>query len=173
MNKNKITYPDKSGFGIEKNYFENFEARLKTRIELEEKILLNNRLKHAGMKVPVAYFDELEKNLLEKATTSKTTMAINWRLVINWASAAVILLGLTSYFFTQLPTANAEKIQFNLSDVSNETLESYIEESLFGSDLEYYLNENAAYDFVASFDADINAEAYLNYIEDELIEEDF
>ena len=173
MSKNKITYHKKSGFGITENYFDTFEARLFSSIELEEK-RLSNKPKHGGMTVPEGYFETLETKVIQEITPAKTPKLISMQSVINWASAAVLFLGVASYMFTQLPNASTQqKNNLSLSDLSSESLENYIEESLFGSDLEYYLNGNSTYDFAASLDADINAEAYLNYIEDELLDEDF
>ncbi len=173
MKKNQNTYQHKAGFEIEKNYFEDFEARLNSRIALEEKTLQNQKMKHGGMKVPSGYFDELEVNLVTKVNTQKESKVINLRSVVNWASAAIILIAITSYLFTQLPNGVANQPTLSLSDVSNESLENYIEESLFGSDLEYYLNGNTNYDYFASLDSAIDPETYLKYIEDELMDEDF
>lgn len=173
MRKNQNTYQHKAGFGIEKNYFEDFEARLNSRIALEEKTLQNQKMKHGGMKVPSGYFDELEVNLVTKVNVPKKTKVINLRSVINWVSAAIILLGITSYLFTQLPTGAVNQNTLSFSSLSNESLENYIEESLFWSDLEYYLNGNTDYDYFASLDLAIDPESYLKHIEDELMDEDF
>lgn len=172
MNKNKITYHKKSGFGITEYYFDTFEARLFSTIELEEKSL-KKKPSHGGMTVPEGYFEALEKKVIQKFTPAKNPKLISMRSIVNWASAAVLFLGVATYMFTQLPNASNQQQNLSLSDLSSESLENYIEESLFGSDLEYYLNGNANYDFAASLDTDINAEAYLNYIEDELLDEDF
>lgn len=173
MNKNKITYSKKSGFGVNEDYFDQIETCIFSRIELEEKTLCT-KSNHGGMIVPDNYFDKLEENLCKKIASKKEIKVISLTSVINWSSAAVIFFGLSTYFFTQLPSVSkAPNNALNLSDLSSEGLEIYIEESLFGSDLEYYLNGKPNYDFAASLHSDINTEAYLNYIEDELLDEDY
>lgn len=177
MNKKNITYKNKSGFGVDKDYFDDFEQRILSNIK-EKEVMLHAKKMHGGMKVPENYFNDVENQILAKISSEEKinpSKVISLRSYFYWASAAILAILFTTMVFTQLnsPSIEIGEKNFTLSEISSESLESYIDKNLFGTELEYYLNGNSNYDFSKNVASELSSEYILDYLDNELYESDF
>ncbi|NJW52785.1 hypothetical protein [Salinimicrobium oceani] len=162
MKKNGLPYRSDSGMKVPENYFQDFESRMMTRLNISKGEAVEN-----PFKVPAAYFEDLEKKVFvkleqEASEKGKVIPLFNRRLLSYVASiAAVLAILLASVVFN-----SSREIGFE--DLDMVAVENYLLESL---DLE---NPNESpideYNYTASANPNIDKEALLEYLNDHIEE---
>ena len=143
-----------NGFNTPKNYFEDFEDRLYS------KLSEGNLPKETGYTIPKGYFDQLDSVILKNAETS-----VNQSKVIPLFSRRTIAYAITiaacAMLVFSLVNTNPTLVTIETLDISS--IESYIEEGYLNIDsyeIAYLLQEEDL----------INLNAESEYISEDIIE---
>ena len=160
MKENRLPYSQQSGFKVPEDYFGNFGDRMMTRVFSED-----NKLNNKPFKVPEGYFEQLEdrvvQNLELTPKKAKVIPLFNRRLWSYVASvAAVLVVLLSSVIFNRAQDPSFEELEIS-------AVESYI--------LEYIKHDDPAvipenYEFTASANPNIDKEALLEYLNENIEE---
>lgn len=160
MKENRLPYHKQSGFKVPEDYFGNFEERMMVEMFFEE-----NKLRQTPFKVPENYFEQLEGRVFEKLEVTpkkgKVISLFNRRTLSYVAGiAAVLSVLLTSVVFNQSQDPGFE-------DLDITAVENYLLESIDHDDPKN-IPEN--YDFTASANPNIDKEALLEYLNENIEE---
>lgn len=117
MKKKQLTYHNESGFKVPKNYFENFEGHLFSK--LNENKVLDKKL-DTGFEVPENYFEKFELDLPKEKETR--VIALFSRRQLKFAASIAAMLVFMLSIFNDYGT---KKISF--STIGYETVEAYLE----------------------------------------------
>jgi hypothetical protein len=121
------------GFNTPSGYFENFENQLYSKIKLEEKtnLLIENNY---GFEVPENYFEKSKIKIVEGISTkNKSNTKVTSLKFIRYAAAACILL--TTTFGIYFNIQQTKNINYQLSKISNEEIETYLNQNIDASDV--------------------------------------
>lgn len=172
MKKNKLPYPQNSGFKVPDNYFQELEARILHRVT-QEGDSMESFKGQPGFVVPKDYFDQLEENILEKlelkTPAGKVIPLYKKKKFYYAASVAAVFLAIIS------------TVLFNpvLPDYSIETIElSAIEEYIDRGYIDLNFNEISAYITEEGYAVDdfntsgLSDEEMLDYLSENLEDQD-
>lgn len=160
MKENRLPYHKQSGFKVPEDYFGNFEDRMMVELFSEE-----NKLNRKPFKVPENYFEQLESRVFEKfEKTPKKGKVISLfkRRTLSYVAgvAAVLAVLFSSVVFNQTQQSGFEDLDFT-------AVENYLLESIDHDDPKN-IPEN--YDFTASANPNIDKEALLEYLNENIEE---
>ena len=134
---NQITIEELAGkdvaFQVPLNYFENFQSNIQETISIEDR---KNYLqsKNEGFFTPNNYFESSKVEITAKIELKKSPfrkiISIN---LIRYAAAACILL--TTTFGIYLNIKRSNNIDYQLSKVSDDAIESYLKQIVESSDV--------------------------------------
>lgn len=159
MKKNRLPYGE-SGFKVPDNYFGEFEARM-----MRQVAPLENSVKEQPFKVPEHYFEELEAKVFERLENTpgkgKVIPLFNRRTWSYIAGVAAVL----AVFFSSVVLNGPQELSFE--DLDMMAVENYLLESVDQNDPKN-IPEN--YDFTASANPNIDKEALLDYLNDNIEE---
>jgi hypothetical protein len=161
MKKKGLPYKNKSGFKVSDGYFEDFEARMMSRVTGDKQHFGDN-----PFKVPNDYFEQLSDRVFEKLETppkeGKIISLFNrktWSYVASVAAVAAIL------FSAVLFNNNTE---LGFEDLNITAVENYLLETL---DTDNPNETNyAPYEITASANPNIDKEALLEYLNENIEE---
>lgn len=121
------------GFKTPVGYFGSLEEQVFSKINLEEK-LGDISANHHGFNIPESYFESLklktEKAILVKKPSLRKTLTINF---IRFAAAACILLTTSVGIYFNIQRTSS--IHYRLSKVSNEDIETYLNQNVEAADM--------------------------------------
>lgn len=117
MKHKKIQHIKSAGFKTPDNYFESFDAKLKTRLSETEPL---NTIETSGFKVPENYFDNLDNKILSKLEEDKPVFTLKSRQTFYYvAGIAASLILLFAIFINN----------DNTESISVEMVETYFQDS--------------------------------------------
>lgn len=129
MSTNNSKYPQKPGFKVPENYFEELEEKLMQGFAEENSIELPSV--KSGFKVPEGYFEKLEDQILEKQKSTGKVISI-FRKEYLYYAAAVAAIFILVWIAPFNKTATEDPLGWD--DVEVSAMEDYIVESY---DLDY------------------------------------
>ncbi|TKB98894.1 hypothetical protein [Pedobacter cryophilus] len=150
-----------SAFKTPHSYFENFESQLFSKIALEDKKEEFTK-NDAGFKTPINYFEISKKQLNTNTKKQKQAKILTLNL-IRFAAAACILLTTTLGIYFNVQRTNS--INYQLSKVSDEDIETYLKQNTDATDVPLIL-ENLEDQPIFTLDQNqVTDEEIKNYIE--------
>ena len=160
MKENRLPYSKQSGFKVPEDYFGSFEERM-----MVELFSAENKLHKKPFKVPENYFEQLENSILEKIENTpekgKVISLFNRRTLSYVAGIAAVL----TVLFSSVVFNQTQETDFEDLDIT--ALENYLLESIDHDDPKN-IPEN--YDFTASANPNIDKEALLQYLNENIEE---
>jgi len=148
----------KDAFEIPEGYFQDLTSNLLSKIALEEKL---ESIKSEGFNIPENYFVSAKANI-EKATSLKKTKILSLSF-IRFAAAACILITCSLGVYLNIKRSN--NINYQLSNVSNEEIETYLSQNTDISDVSLIV-ENLDHQAVFTLDnPEITKEEINTYLE--------
>lgn len=161
MKQNRLPYKKDAGFKIPEGYFQEFEDRMMAHVTFSEIASKEN-----PFKVPENYFETLGDRVIEKLDTTpekgKVIPLFNPRILAYVASAAaVIAIIFSSVIFN-------ESGELGFDDLNMVAIENYLLETLDMNNPNIPPIEE--YNFTASANPNIDKEALLEYLNDNIEE---
>ena len=135
INQIKITeaFDKYSTYKIPKDYFETLESKTQSAILLEDKKDSINA-RNAGFAIPNEYFETSKVEIISKIKLKKhwfgKIISINF---LKYAAAACILL--TTSFGIYFNIQRSNNVNYQLSKISDEAIESYLKQTVEASDV--------------------------------------
>ncbi len=147
---------------LPENYFTDLPAQVLAAAQAEDSTAAMP--KDNPYQLPPAYFDTLPAAVLQKARGSGSgrTISFNWSRAIQWAAAAIIVLGIAlgSYRFLQPKPVNASK---ELAALPEETIQEYLVQNIDDFDSELIF-DNLNTDKTIRSAAGLNDEDIIQYL---------
>jgi len=149
------------GFEVPAGYFENLSSQIQSRVFVEEALSADE-----AFSVPDGYFEQLNAKILNQTVTHeavkrKTTIIRLMRsTAVKYATAAcfVLIAGASILFWPSATSVEAHDASFlhkELSNVSMDELQGYIELSMDGSDIQHTVGVEELPVKNASFNAEV------------------
>ncbi|MCX2836582.1 hypothetical protein OQ279_00335 [Salinimicrobium sp. MT39] len=160
MKKNGLPYHNTSGFKVPEGYFQDFEARMMSRVTEDEKSFGDN-----PFKVPNDYFEHLGDRVFEKIETPKEGKVIPLFNRKIWSYVASVAAVVAILFSTVIFNDNSE---VGFEDLNITAVENYLLESIDTDNP----NETdfAPYEITASANPNIDKEALYEYLNENIEE---
>ena len=160
MKENRLPYSKQSGFKVPDDYFGNFEEKMMLKVFTSE-----NNLNSKPFKVPENYFEQLEQKVFDKIQDppkkTKVIPLFNRRTLSYVAGIAAVL----AVLFSSVVFNKTQEPGFEDLDIT--AVENYLLESIDHDDPKN-IPEN--YDFTASANPNIDKEALLEYLNENIEE---
>ena len=172
MKTNKQIKRNPSGFVTPKDYFDSFDGRLLQKISENKTKLQHNLPKTPGFEVPEAYFNTVEKSILNQTTHQNKGKVISlwYQKIAKVAAVALILI--SGYGILEVSSKNANN-EDNFSSINDTDLELYIENNiLIYSEIQYLMPSENDLDLAETNINELNQETILDYLDDELYDLD-
>ena len=135
INQIKIeeTFGKNPTYKIHENYFETLESKIQSAIFLEDK-KDSIKASNAGFAIPNEYFETSKVEITSKIKFKKPyfgkIISINF---LKYAAAACILLTISFGIYFNIQRSN--NVNYQLSKVSDEAIESYLKQTVEASDV--------------------------------------
>ena len=167
MKKKGLSYQDQAGFKIPPGYFKDFEDRF-----LEQLASPGFPVDQAGknpFKTPDNYFSDFQERLMQKVKQEESSRkVVRLRRRRAWSNLAGIAAVL-AVILTSKMLGGPEKA--SLQEIDLMAVEGYIIENLeWTSPTGTLLPEDAEVEFAVSSDPDIDKEALLEYLQENIEE---
>ena len=135
INQIKIeeTFGKNPTYKIPEDYFETLESKIQSAIFLEDKKDSTKAI-NAGFAIPNEYFESNKVEIISKTRIEKSNLGKIISLkFIRYAAAACILL--TTFFGIYTNIQRSNNVNYQLSKVSDEAIESYLKQTVEPSDV--------------------------------------
>ncbi|AVR46685.1 hypothetical protein C7S20_16205 [Christiangramia fulva] len=167
MSTNKSKYPQKSGFKVPDNYFEELEDKLMLRITEENSAELPSV--NSGFKAPDGYFENLEDRILARQNSKGRLISLFKKENLYYAAAVAAIFVLM--WFSPFDRNSATN-QITWDDLEIATIEDYIVEGyemgyieMDASEFSNYFLENGKLVDDSDFE-NVSSDAVIDYLEE-------